>query len=278
MPVALDELARFMRDPAKALLHDRLGVRLAESEGVLDATEPFDLGPLELSAVQRNAFAALVAGVAPDAAFAIERARGTLPQGEAGRTLFAKVVSEVEPLARKAGSAGEPETIIIDREIGSERLVGGVRVGPVFYPGKLNARRRIALWVRHLAAQLAGGPHETAVHGLDTSVVFVPVHEAEMRLTELLALYRRGQSTLVPFFPKTSLAYAERAAEDEEAALRDARRAWEGDDYGKVRAERDEDYAALAWRGIGDPLDDSFRSLAVEILGPMIAATQKGAA
>ena len=52
-----------------------------------------------------------------------------------------------------------------------------------------------------------------------------PVATSEILLRELLAAYWRGLSEPLPFFPKTSLAYA--SAEPEKAMLR-ARQCWAG--------------------------------------------------
>ena len=274
-PVALHELERFLRNPAQALLRGRMGVWLAESEGVLDAAEPFALDALELSAVRRNAFDALMAGASIDEAFAIERARGTLPQGEAGRALFAADAPRLAALAGKARTLGEASPLILDRALATGRLIGAVRPGPVFHPGSLNPGRRIALWVHHLAVQLAAGPAATVVHGLVESLDFAPVDDAAELLGVLVALYRRGQSERVPLFPRTSFAYASKAGKDEATALASARSEWEGNEFREVAGERDDVYVALAWRGVAEPLDEAFRALAVDILGPMIAATGK---
>jgi exodeoxyribonuclease V gamma subunit len=277
-PVTLHELERFLRDPAQALVRGRMGIWLAESEGVLDAAEPFALDALELSAVRRNAFNAFMAGASMDEALAIERARGTLPQGEAGRALFAREGPAVAALAAKARMLGESDALPVDHPVATGRLIGSVRAGPVFHPGKLNAARRIISWVRHLAAQLAAGPTSTVVYGLDGSIGFAPVEDAAERLGALVALYRRGRSERVPLFPRASFAYASRAGKDEGAALAAARSEWEGNAFGGAAGERDDAYVALAWRGVADPLDAAFRTLAVDMLGPMVVSARKGPA
>jgi exodeoxyribonuclease V gamma subunit len=170
---------------------------------------------------------------------------------------------------------GPGESLRVDRVFPAGRLIGSVRAGPVFVPGKLHGARRIVCWVRHLATQLAAGPVATAVHGIDESIEFGPVEGAAERLGDLVALCRRGRAERVPFFPRTSFAFASKAQAGGEAALAAARSVWEGNAYNGARGEGEEAYVALAWRGAADPLDAAFAALAVAILGPMIAATRE---
>ena len=120
-------------------------------------------------------------------------------------------------------------------------------------------------------------------------VAFGPVEDARAQLEKLVGIYRRGQASLMPFFPRTSRQYAATLRGDpdrEETAINNAYRFWRGDEntfaaenYG-ARPEKDDVYFAQAfaaqdplvasWRPDPDSDRDGFRSLARTVFGPLL--------
>ena len=75
----------------------------------------------------------------------------------------------------------------------------------------------------------------------------------------------------LPFFPETSLAYAESRVmnnSSHEDALGRAFKKWEGSDYG--RGEEDDEYFRLCFKD-APPLGEEFAELCERVLGPMLS-------
>jgi len=90
-------------------------------------------------------------------------------------------------------------------------------------------------------------------------------------LAGLLEHYWTGLSAPVPFFPETSLRYAQEVlvkGKSAPEALRAALRVWEGSDY--QGGERDDVYVKQCF-GRVNPLDDSFQATALAVWGPLFA-------
>jgi exodeoxyribonuclease V gamma subunit len=103
-----------------------------------------------------------------------------------------------------------------------------------------------------------------------------PVVDAAGRLLDLLTLYAQGLEAPLPFFPETSLAWAQaaRAGKGPEAARRAARPRWH-DEYNQ-RGEALDPYVQVAFRGV-DPLDGTFEALASRVFAPLLDAEAEGA-
>ena len=71
----------------------------------------------------------------------------------------------------------------------------------------------------------------------------------------LVGLYRQGTTTLLPFFPATSLAFATAVhrGKSEEEALKRAMPTWEGDPY-RGGGEKDDPYIRLCWKSSPFPV------------------------
>jgi exodeoxyribonuclease V gamma subunit len=273
--LTLDDLGRLLRNPAERLLRRRLGIHLAAGEGMVPATEPFTLDPLELSEVTRATFARLCDGVAPETTRRLARASGALPDGTPGELLFDGVLATVAPLAARARAAAAEPVVRFDLAFGAQRLAGSVQGRETFAATKLGAPRRLASWVRHLALNAAAGACETATYGLDGTLRYAPVANARELLAELVALHGRALCEALPFFARSSFAYAKalETRDDHDAARAAAWSEWCGSDFGGAQGERKDAYIALAFRHTDDPLDGAFAALAEAVCLPMLNAT-----
>lgn len=108
--------------------------------------------------------------------------------------------------------------------------------------------------------------------------------QAREALSVLVCLYARGLCEPQAFFPKSTFAYAAKAAKAsnlrlnvvDTSALKDAVKAWHGVDFdGTGRTgERDDAWLRVAWRGLPDPVSEKpaeFVRLAREVCGPLLA-------
>lgn len=230
--IPLDALARFLESPAKRLVRDGLDIDLPEQPEPLANREPMQLGNLDRYWVGESLLAATLAGADPEEAIAIATAEGRLPLGTPGRLDVAPVLATAEQLAalaaplRQGGAARATSIDLAFPELGA-RLVGTLdhlwpagRVEAGF--GRLDVRRELRLWVRHLVWNVAreegaalecapvtwaiGRPVRTgppALRRLD------PVANAREHLATVVRLWLEAERTLVPFFPLAAQAYVQ---------------------------------------------------------------------
>ncbi len=284
--VDLGDLVRFFGNPTKFLLTRRLGIDLDEGGQVLPESEPFALSSLERYLVGERLVARKLAGNDLKAYLPLARASGRLPHGVAGECAYESLRLEVERFVSRtrpylADGPGQP--FPVDITVGDFRLRG--RIEAVYGERLVHHRYASArpqdhlrLWILHLALGLAGPPRTSMLTGLrpEGEAVWVaweygPVRESGEILAALLARYWEGLRRPLPFFPRSSWAYAQlllQKERPEEEALRRASETWAGDDY--RRGEREDPYYDLCFRD-ADPLEEEFRSLATELLGPLMA-------
>ncbi len=283
----LDELAGFLSHPARHLLERRLGVNLREYDERIEDTEPFALDSLGVWQLKDRALALTLAGRDAAGFERLALAGGSLPSAGFGAQAFARAVESVPELAEKLRGLGvdAPHDIVeLDLTLGEYRLRGWLReVRPAgllrYRTGKLRARDRLRLWLEHLALNAVAPPGVACVSVFcaeDDLLRLGPVADAAARLQELVGLYREGWREALPFFPETSLAYAERLlrkGEDAEAALAAAAKVWAGSQF--AAGDGEDVYNRLAFRG-RDPLDTRFAELAERVYAPLFAAQMEG--
>jgi len=208
----------------------------------------------------------------------IFRSRGLLPPATHGELVFTELLSDVEEFAARlqeltGGSYGD--AVDVDFELDGFRLTGRLEnilpFGQLQYRcAKMREKDRIRSWIFHLVLNASGRhhPEETLLIMLDRSIRYRPAGDAAAQLNALLTLYREGLSEPLPFFPRASLAWAERSDKTELDRLDAAMAAWlEG--YGG----RDGEGADPAFRrcfGTVPPFDERFRGIADMLLAPMI--------
>lgn len=241
--ISLDQLAAFLKEPARAFYQTRLGVFLDGEDLASEDQEPFALDPLREWSLQDELIQArldaLIHGQDEIQAEARQLARiarrGELPLGEMG-SLTAGALCE--PLAamfenyRKARAnwpqplddvpfrqsvtlAGQ--TVDIEGRI-TERFAAGdawarleLNSSNLLTGQKYRCDKLLKAWVHHLAAHLHGQPMTTQVVGKNGMVTINPLEpEAARRHFEVLvATYLRGLSTPLPLAAKAGFAWIE---------------------------------------------------------------------
>lgn len=283
----VDRLVRFFRHPCRYLLRERLGVALPESAGVLADVEPF----LPDFAGRRALAGRLLAVLADpalsaddDGLLALARAGGEYPPGTIGDdALRAELALLRDFAAAQRPWLGVPSTASTTLELAwtlEDGEVWTLRDSIALPPpglGLLQARYDdtratdyLAAWLRHLAL-CAALPAGTALPctGLSRNGRFalraVPPQEAAAHLRTLVHTYRAGLMEPAHFFPRSAWAYV-LGGNNANAA----RRCW----LGGREAHHGEgaDVAnRLALRGVAEPLDGRFFSLAEALLAPLRA-------
>jgi exodeoxyribonuclease V gamma subunit len=257
--VDLDDLVAALEHPARALLRQRLGVRLQGDEDDVDDRVPLDLEPLQTWAVGDRLLTAALAGAAPSDVLGAERRRGTVPPGALGARLLDDVGAKVDPLA----AAARPHRSVPGRgvDVTADLPDGRSVVGTV--PGvhddvlvravysRLGPKHRLRAWVQLLALTVAspgarwssvvvGRPQGRSLTAQTARLRPPSPAVAERRLAELVELRDAALREPLPLTVAVGAAYGRsRAAGDEVVqALDAARRAW-GDETGFPDPDRD---------------------------------------
>jgi len=279
----VDSLHRFLRNPAEHFLRERLGVRLTEYQDLTEDTEPFSFDALENYRVKDHVLTGLLRGDSLESAQDRLHASARLPHGQLGHVKFAATVDALPDFAARLRLIlGEPQP---DREldlmIGDVRLVGKITGltthGLVRYrSGKLKAKYALGLWLDHLLLNLLEpqAHWRSAYYAQDEEWHFSAVEDAVVPLQMLLDLYRRNLERPLPFFPQTSLAYAQALIKDndEAKAIKAAHAVWNSND--RNRGEREDPYYRVAFRGVEPLTSPEFADLALAIYRPYLRARE----
>jgi len=122
-------LRRFLIDPPRIFLGERLGIRLDEDEAHLAENEPFVAADaLERFNIQHRVYTALLADADIDEASLCRRlqAEAELPPGAAGMQRLREIVRQARPIAVavRAAQRGTPAPLPFELALGDVRLVG----------------------------------------------------------------------------------------------------------------------------------------------------------
>lgn len=277
--ITLDDLLRFFRNPAEVFLRQRFGLWLRDNDALPEDSEPFGLDNLQRYGIKNQLLDYRLEHPGANDALALLRAEGVLPYGAFGeqeylsdQKLIEGVASRVEPLLE-----GRKEPLSFCLVLGEFILTGSL--ANLTSQGMVSVRCAqpsgtdyLRLWLQHLILNIIT-PDNVPLCSYHVSegedVVFPPVQQAEKLLLPLLALYWQGMTQPLPFFPKSSYAYAAQMHKDGDVvkALAAARKKWVSSEF--VHGEDQNLYAQLAFRGI-DPLGDEFADLACRVFTPLL--------
>ncbi|MDI6745596.1 MAG: exodeoxyribonuclease V subunit gamma [Rhodocyclaceae bacterium] len=276
--IELPRLQHFFDHPVRFYLREQLGIHLEESEELLEIHEPFVTDNLDNYRLREAHFAGLKASATAEETTQLLRARGWLPHGVAGGIASAAAHEEAGTLWQSAHAWATAEALPpVELRFDSGQTVLSGRLDHLTPNGLWRLRfgstrpqDRLRLWIDHLLLQLAAPPgvvKQSVLLANDGVTVLAPLEDFAPHLTELLALYRQGQSAPMPFYPRTAWAWLEGKS--------GWRSAWFGNSFQKTPGERDDAYLRLALRDrMDDPLGATFQQLAAQIFGPLRAAMQ----
>jgi exodeoxyribonuclease V gamma subunit len=290
----LDRLTEFFVNPAKFFLTRRLGVRLPRPEAELIEREPMELEGRDYFDIKDELLERRLAGENLAALLPSYLAGGRLPLGPLGALRFGELCDSIEELSERLARYRPQERLDmpdLDLVLGRFHLTGRfphvTSLAVLHYrAGPVGPKDRIRTWVRHLAwsADLPrGGPRHSVMLGEPArastapGVQYKPIAAPEARqfLEKLLALYWRGLTEPLRFFPKTSLKFAEidsrnadRGPDAWKDSLLKAQKEWESHRF--KDGEMDDEYFKICFQDF-NPLDGDFIALARQIGEPLIA-------
>jgi exodeoxyribonuclease V gamma subunit len=304
--VSVDDLARFLENPSRALLQRRLGVNLDEEVLVVEDHDPIDVGPLGAYSIGARLLTRAEQGARPESAAEWARATGILPAGSPGDVDLAPVITtarEIADAVRAWREGGRGAPIEVDLTIDKSTLVGVLydvypKAQVLSQYARVKPKNELAAWVRHLALAAASGEGcATVLVGRPTegdatlvARLFEPIAEqdAKRQLSTLLGFYRLGQMAPLCLFPKASRKFAEvsaRAGGAAQDALEAAKRTFLDDR--KAPADADDSYVRRLFEGVDPfetspvPFDEdgslglpSFERLSLDVFGPLLGSSR----
>jgi exodeoxyribonuclease V gamma subunit len=222
---------------------------------------------------------------------AAARAQGLLPHGTMGNVAFERVAAEADGIdvaARELVTPSERTPVDVALAVAGVRISGRVFVSPDYCIlrqrfGRVRPVDQLAAWISHLllcSSRDAEPRPRTWVLGTGergTAVVsFSAPPDPSANLAALVDLFVRGESAPLPFFPMSSMAYAEAVAQGKDAAKARAKaeQAWYSTGYYSGE-DLDPDFAQCFGGVLPD--DGSFAKTAQEVLEPMLACREGNA-
>ena len=288
------QLLYCFKHPARFLLEQRLGLRLADAEEGIAADEPFSLERSAYLGLRQLALQAVERGWSEEQERRVARAAGWLPPGELGHALWGKQRGPVRAFAPRLFEARpeeSPEPLLVDIQLAGVRLHGwldGVTSSGLF-DWRLRApdsRDLPGFWLRHLLLNIAATP-EIARESLLVSPAgdwqLGPLDNPAALLEPWLAAYREALCEPLPFITRSSYDFAKalvtpsaKSRKEPIAAARDkAQAAWLGAEFSPLAGEVFDPWYALAFRE-REPLGERFEQLAEQLLGPALKALAGG--
>lgn len=284
------QLLLCFRHPARFLLEQRLGLRLADAEEGIAADEPFSLERSAYLGLRQLALQAVERGWSEEQERRVARAAGWLPPGELGHALWGKQRGPVRAFAPRLFEARpeeSPEPLLVDIQLAGVRLHGwldGVTSSGLF-DWRLRApdsRDLPGFWLRHLLLNVAATA-DIARESLLVSPAgdwqLGPLENPEELLEPWLAAYREALCEPLPLITRSSYDFAKalvtpsaKSRKEPIAAARDkAQAAWLGAEFSPLAGEVFDPWYALAFRE-REPLGERFEQLAEQLLGPALRA------
>ncbi|GAA3552009.1 exodeoxyribonuclease V subunit gamma [Zobellella aerophila] len=280
----LAELQRFFRLPCSYFFQRRLKVwfELDSLKPAID--EPFSLDNLDGYRLRDVLLDACLRQLPVKEQAARLLASGSLPSGVFGELVLEENQSSINQLAARLepwlARADEDVEVRLgfDRRLLTGWLKGRYQGRLIRYrPGSLNAGFLLRQWLEHLCL-CAVEPAESWLFGLDDGRKFLPLEpdHARLLLADLLALMEEGMRAPLPFFPKTALAWAEFALDEQgrlqddmrDKAMSQARKVFEGDYLFSGEAENA--YIARSFPEFELTRED-WQLLARRIFGPLLS-------
>jgi len=283
--IKLDELLHCFTNSSRFFLQNRLGIVPPGRQTNLPSDEPFELertSSRELAALALSGFENHWRSDEMQ-----QLARPWLPAGELGNLYWQQLKDSIDRFAPRLLHL-RPDTpgqsLSIDFKAEGIRLYGhlqGIHPGGLFDfrlnpPGAYDVPR---FWLRHLLLCFCAPPqilHKSLLLSPQGSWQLEAVEQPFEYLRPWLDAYRQALAKPLPFFPRSSHAFAEKAQGlAPEASRNDARKAaqstWTGSGFVRQKPESEEHWHALAFRGI-DALDAHFEQLAETLLIPALQA------
>lgn len=211
LPVSIDSLIRFFKDPSKYFIQSVAGARFVEQEELWPETDSISQEPLDRHQIRQLFAEAIQSGqpidsIRPSLISAIK----LLPPGHLGKLAFDSIKEQARVVDSlwESVEAPRPDRLEnLDLTLGNHRIQGQLRLNAnqkfnySLVPGKLNGKTRIETWILHLLANSIY-KLETRIYSLNEdqiSIAYSPLEDSESILLELLEIFQGGRVQPIPF-------------------------------------------------------------------------------
>jgi exodeoxyribonuclease V gamma subunit len=228
MPLSLDALRAFLRQPVDCFYRERLDIVLPRELEVAPDHEPFKVGALEgYGLTKRLLDAALGGGKAEAEAHRLVR-EGAIPPGWVGARLVEHGLEATAAVLARYAELGlspddTPLALSLQTEVDGQSLevsdlvrglyrgADGTLINLRCSPNKIGGKhhRLVEPWATHLCASAAGHALRTLFIGPDTIRSFRPLTTDEARplLDRLMSRWLQGLQQPLPAARRTSIAF-----------------------------------------------------------------------
>lgn len=281
------QLLHCFKHPARYLLEQRLGLRLAQSEEALAGDEPFSVEWTSQHGLRQLALQAIERGWSERQERAVAAASGWLPVGELGQAHWGQIRGPIRafaPTLFDERPQDVPQPLLVDIELAGVRIHGwldGVTSAGLFdYRLRdLGAWELAPFWLRHLLLNCAATPdisRDSRLLSPKSEWRLGPLADARALLEPWLQAYKSALCEPLPVFAKCSYGFARKwrkpgKKEPIDAARSEARLMWQGNDF--MAGEGLDPWNALAFRDC-EAMDARFEALAEQLYGPALDALQ----
>ena len=283
------DLERFLQcfiNPSRFFCRHQLGIKFDNLFPSLDEQEPFEVDTLEGYQLKQQFLQKRIRGDDLEGHYSLIKAQSLLPFGVIGQAAYKELTADADILYKGIQNIAEEKelpALEFDFQVGGFRFYGRIEG---IWPKKLfryrcasmKAKDFLTIWIEHLilnSLQRPEYPKESWLFGSDGCWRFYPLKGSLIILERLLKIFRDGIQRPLPFFPETSLNYAEKlsASQNPSLALESAKRCWQGNRFINW-AEGNDPYFHLCFRN-ENPLDENFQTLAMEIYQPFLDHCRK---
>ncbi|MEI6125791.1 MAG: hypothetical protein WCQ99_04470, partial [Pseudomonadota bacterium] len=289
--ISVDDLYRFFANPAEFLFKNRLKTSLRLEEiPEPEEREPFELDGLQKYGLLQEIVAAHLSEHELAGLFDRVRASGRLPAGSSGMSEYQALKDEAADFSEEVtglltGGPSEARDILLELDDPQISISGRIEnlyaQGLVFYRcATIKAKDRIRAWLWHLVLQSSDegpGRVKTILIGRDAQITYAPLPRELARdiLGSLAAIFMRGLTRPLCFFPETSYAYAAALLQKNksvEDSLKAAEGKWSTGNFS--RGEAGDVYSAACF-GTELPAGEEFKEIARAVFEPMLEHTEK---
>jgi exodeoxyribonuclease V gamma subunit len=283
--IGIDRLYRFFGNPSGFFIRNRLNTHLKLEDAVTpEEREPFEPDNLQQYLLKQELLEQSFAGQDLDKYFETIKASGVLPHGSPGESEYRLRKHEAERFAEKvapytAGGLLDTVETLLDFDLPEISVHAELKnlypAGQFFFRcANIKTKDRLRAWLCHLALNAFEdyrGAKKTILLGRDVQLAFKETEPEESRemLKALLAIFYRGLSAPLCFFPETSYAYAEafQKSSDEARALNAAQKKWTTNF--NTTGECEDIYIRTCF-GKEMPEEEEFKTVAVDVFEPLL--------
>ncbi len=293
--IRLDDLRRFLENPAREFLRLRLGFIIPARGEIPDDSVPTVLDPLSEWKVTDRILSGLLDGHSIETLEAHERADDAVPSGFLGVQALGKVRQRATDLSKRALAEGhDPDgyrQYTGSVRVGGHRIEGTVRADPatsrldIVTPSRLKGKQRLRVFLQVVFLSVVEPeiPWQGLLLGRHVTgeklrrVTIGPIRgeaayrrtEAERLLSRLVALYVEGLMTPIPMPCETSYTWQRNIGNSRASAVSKARQKWETDRFSPEGKEPAHEFLFPELATMSDLEKSPFPVYAERLWGPI---------